>query len=224
MNPVHSLQSCFFRPILISSTHLHPVLPNCFFTCFFFNQDSERTSLLSHVCTTLWPSYLSWADEEDLPTYEISEYYINCTSGPPTWKISTAALLAFLRVENCEVITMVNIFLPSFLKSTHLFKSYLDTHTDTYTHYIPIIPTYPGWRGFMQLLLATRDSGYFYLYRDETHDCWRHDLGNVGTSKVTKHAFTFAQLPEKLYNLWINEAQNMCFIFPYNVWSSIVCT
>jgi len=51
------------------------------------------------------------------------------------------ALLVFSRVENCEVITMVNIFLLSFLKSTHLFKSYLDKHTDTYTHYIHIIPT-----------------------------------------------------------------------------------
>jgi len=38
------------------------------------------------------------------------------------------ALLVFSRVENWEVITMINIFLPSFLISTHLFKSYLDTN------------------------------------------------------------------------------------------------
>jgi len=43
----------------------------------------------------------------------------------------------------------------------------------------------------MQLLLATIDSGYLYAYWDETHDCWRYDFGNVGTSKVTKHSFTF---------------------------------
>jgi len=46
----------------------------------------------------------------------------------------------------------------------------------------------------MQLLLATRDSGYLYAHSDKTHDCWRYDLGNVGTSKVTKHSFAFNYL------------------------------
>ena len=92
MNPVHSLESCFFRPTLISSTHLCLVLPNCFFTCLFFNQDSERTSLLSHACTMPCPSHLPWADEEDLSTLEISDYYTNCTSDPSTWKICVTGI------------------------------------------------------------------------------------------------------------------------------------